>query len=153
MEVLRCSIQLESNQLRAVLLHIYPQALGLFGTLTAQVNLYFLLTYPTAKEALALSESEFEAFCRNRRYCQPGLISQRHAHLMAPAPVANPSAVRAYRDQVRIFAKLPLPQVRRRLEAHALLSQLFFKTPRCLYLRVLTRSRRTFGACLPDRAW
>ncbi|MFC2023213.1 IS110 family transposase [Chloroflexota bacterium] len=128
-EVLRRSIQRESNQLRAVLLRIYPQALGLFGTLTAQINLHFLMTYPTAEEALALSESEFEAFCRNHRYCRAGLISQRYAHLMAPAPEANPAAVQAYRDQVRILAELLLPQVRRRLEAHALLTQLFSQHP------------------------
>ena len=128
-EVLRRSIQRQSNQLRAVLLRIYPQALGLFSTLTAQINLHFLMTYPTAEEALALSHSDFEAFCRNHRYCRAGLISQRYAHLMAPAPEANPSAVRAYRGQVRILAELLLPQVRCRLEAHALLHQLFSQHP------------------------
>jgi transposase len=128
-EVLRRSIQRESNQLRAVLLRIYPQALGLFGTLTAQINLHFLMTYPTAEEALALSEIESETFCRNHRYCRAGLISQRYAHLMAPAPEANPAAVQAYRDQVRILAELLLPQVRRRLEAHALLTQFFSLHP------------------------
>ena len=128
-EVLRRSIQRQSNQLRAVLLRIYPQALGLFGTLTAQINLHFLMTYPTAQEALALSQSEFEAFCRNHRYCRAGLISRRYAQLMAPAPEANPSAVQAYRDQVRILAELLLPQVRRRIEALALLDQLFSQHP------------------------
>jgi transposase len=128
-EVLRRSIQRQSNQLRAVLLRIYPQALGLFGKLTAQINLHFLMTYPTAQEALALSKSEFEAFCRNHRYCQAGLISRRYAQLMAPAPEANPSAVKAYRDQVRILAELLLPQVRRRNEALSFLGQLFSQHP------------------------
>lgn len=128
-EVLRRSIQRQSNQLRAVLLRIYPQALGLFGKLTAQINLHFLMAYPTAQEALVLSKSEFEAFCRNHRYCRTGLISRRYAQLMAPAPEANPSAVKAYRDQVRILAELLLPQVRRRNEALSLLGQLFSQHP------------------------
>ena len=128
-EALRRSIQRQSNQLRAALLRIYPQALGLFGKLTAQINLHLLMTYPTAQEALALSKSEFEAFCRNHRYCRADLISRRYAQLMAPAPEANPNAVQAYRDQVRILAELLLPQVRRRNEAISLLCQLFPQHP------------------------
>jgi transposase len=128
-EVLRRSIQRQSNQLRAVLLRVYPQVLGLFGQLTAQISLHFLMTYPTAQEAAALSQSEFESFCRNHRYCRAGLISRRYAQLMAPAPDAHPSAVQAYRDQVRILAELLLPQVQRRREALSLLHQLFARHP------------------------
>ena len=128
-EVLRRSIQRQSNQLRAVLLRIYPQALGLFNKLTTQINLHFLMTYPTAQEALALSKCDFEAFCRKHRYCRTGLISRRYAQLMAPAPKANPSAVQAYRDQVRILAELLLPQVQRRNQALSLLQQFFLQHP------------------------
>jgi transposase len=124
-EILRRSTQRQSNQLRAVLLRTYPQALGLFGKQTAQINLHFLMTYPTAQEAQDLSKDEFEAFCRSHRYCRAGLISRRYAQLMAPAPEASPSAVQAYRDQVRILAELLLPQVRRRIQALSLLKQLF----------------------------
>jgi transposase len=128
-EMLRRSIHRQSNQLRAVLLRIYPQALGLFGKLTAQISLHFLLTYPTPQEALALSKSEFEAFCRSHRYCQAGLISRRYAQLMAPRPEASPSAVQAYRDLVRILAELLLPQVQRRSQALSLLRQLLSQHP------------------------
>jgi transposase len=103
--------------------------LELFGKLTAQISLHFLMTYPTAQEALALSRSEFEAFCRNHRYCQAGLISRRYAQMMSPAPEANPSAVEAYRDQVRILAELLLPQVRHRVESLATLRQIFSQHP------------------------
>ena len=129
LEVLRRSIQRQSSQLRAVLLRIYPQALGLFGSLTAQINLHFLMTYPTANEAQALSQSEFETFCRNHRYYQAGRISQRYTHLLAPAPEANPSAVEAYRDQVRILAELLLPQVQHRVDALATLRRLSAQHP------------------------
>lgn len=128
-EVLRRSMQRQSNQLRAVLLRIYPQALGLFGKMTSQINLHFPMTYPTAQEALTLNKGEFEAFCRNHRYSRAGLISRRYAQLMAPAPQANPSAVQAYRDQVRILAELLLPQVQRRNQALSCLKQLFLQHP------------------------
>jgi hypothetical protein len=124
-EALRRSIHRQSGQLRAVLLRIYPQALELFGTLTAQITLHFLMAYPTPQQALALTRSEFEAFCRNHRYCQTNLISRRYAHLQAAAPAANPAAVRAYQDQVRGLAQLLLPQVRYRIEARSQLHRLF----------------------------
>jgi transposase len=124
-EALRRSIHRQASQLRAVLLRIYPQALGLFGKLTAQINLHFLMAYPTPQEALALTRAEFEAFCRDHRYSRADLISRRYAHLQAPAPAANPAAVQAYQGQVRILAELLLPQVRRRSQVLSHLSQLF----------------------------
>jgi len=128
-EILRRSIQRQSNQLRAVLVRTYPQALGLFGKLTSQVSLHFLMTYPTAQEALTLDKGRFETFCRSHRYCRAGLISRRYAQLMAPAPEANPSAVQAYRDQVRILAELLLSQVKSRIQAQSQLRQLFPQHP------------------------
>jgi hypothetical protein len=111
-ETLRRSSPRQANQLRAVLLCIYPQALGLFGKLTAQISLRFLIAYPTPREALALSYSGFSAFCQDHRYSRPSLISRRYAHLMKPTPKAHPAAVQAYRDQIRILAELLLPQPR-----------------------------------------
>jgi len=128
-EILRRSIQRQTNQLRTVLLRTFPQAFGLFGKLTTQISLHFLMTYPTAKEALALDKSQFEAFCRSHRYSRPGLISRRYAQLMEPAPEANPIAVQAYRDQVRILAELLLAQVQSRLQALSRLRHLFDQHP------------------------
>ncbi len=128
-DLLRRSIQRQTNQLRAVLFRVYPQALGLFGKLTAQINLHFLMAYPTAQEAQALTRPAFEAFCREHRYGRANLISRRYAHLMDPAPEANPIAVTAYRDQIRILAELLLPQVLRRTEARSSLAQLFSQHP------------------------
>jgi transposase len=124
-EVLRRSIQRQANQLRAVLFRVYPQALGLFGKATAQINLHFLMAYPTAQEAQGLTRTVFEAFCREHRYGRAGLISRRYAQLMDPAPEANPIAVVAYRGQIRTLAELLLPQVLRRTEALSSLAQLF----------------------------
>jgi transposase len=128
-EALRRSIQRQANQLRAVLLRVYPQALGLFGDLTAQISLRFLSAYPTAQEAQALSRQAFATFCRQHHYTRPDLIAHRYAHLIEPAPHADPAAVLAYRDQVCILAELLLPQVRRRNEALAQLGRLFEQHP------------------------
>ena len=76
-DLLRRSIQRQRNQLRAVLFRVYPQALGLFGKLTAQINLHFLMAYPTAQEAQSLTRPALEAFCRDHRYGRANLISRR----------------------------------------------------------------------------
>ena len=115
-DLLRRSIQRPCNQLRAVLFRVYPQALGLFGKLTAQ-------------EAQGLTHAAFEASCREHRYGRVNRISRRDAHMMEPAPEANPIAVTAYRDQIRILAELLLPQVLRRTEALSCLAQLFAQHP------------------------
>jgi transposase len=128
-ETLRRSIQRQENQLRDVLCRIYPQALDLFSELTAQISLQFLVTYPTVQEAQALSLKAFDAFCREQHYSRPDLISRRYAHLIEPAPEANPAVVEAYRDHVCILAELLLPQVSRRNEAKVRLSQLFEQHP------------------------
>jgi transposase len=127
-DLLRRSIQRQANQLRAILFRVYPQALGL-GKLTAHINLHFLIAYPSAQEAQALSLPAFESFCREHRYSRANLISRRYAHLMDPAPQANPTAVAAYRDQIRILAELLLPQLHRRTEALSSLTQLFSQHP------------------------
>ena len=128
-ETLRRSIQRQENQLRDVLCRIYPQALGLFSELTAQISLQFLVAYPTIQEAQALSLQTFGDFCRGQHYSRSDLISQRYAHLIEPAPKANPAVVEAYRDHVRVLAEILLPQVSRRNEAQARLSQLFEQHP------------------------
>jgi len=128
-ESLRVSIQRQSNQLRAVLQRTYPEALGLFGDLTAQITLQFLMAYPTAAEASALSRDAFEAFCRQQGYTRTDLIPRRYAHLVAAAPSADPTVVRAHRYQVRILAQVLLPQVRCRTQALAGLGHLFEQHP------------------------
>ena len=128
-EVLRRSIQRQTNQLRALLFRTYPQALSLFGKLTAQINLHFLMAYPTAQEAQALSRDSFEGFCRSHRYGRTDLISRRYAHLMEPAPQASPIAVAAYRDPIRILAELTLTHILHRTDALSCLAQLFAQHP------------------------
>lgn len=128
-EVLRRSIQRQENQLRACLLRVFPQALDLFGSLTAQITLEFLMAYPTAQEAQCLSAQAFQDFCRSRHYPRPDRLPQRYAHLLQPAPCANPAAVAAYRSHVSILAELLLHQVRQRNAALTQLRHLFEQHP------------------------
>jgi transposase len=128
-ETLRRSIQRQSNQLRAILLRTYPQALGLFGDLTAQISLQFIRAYPTARAAAALSLAEFTAFCREHHYTCPRLVPKRYHHLIEPTPEADPAVVQAYQDQVSIWPDLLLTQVRYRQAALAKLGRLFAQHP------------------------
>jgi transposase len=128
-EQLRRAIHRQHNQLRAILLRTYPQAVELFSALTAQISLQFLLAYPTAQAATALSLDEFRAFCQRHQYTHPQRIAQRYAHLIAPAPTAHPATVSAYQEQVPIWAELLLLQVQKHKAAQRCLSELFAQHP------------------------
>ena len=128
-EALRRSIQRQENQLRALLLRVYPQALGLFNELKAQICLQFLKAYPTAREAQSLSLEQFEAFCRAHHYTRTNLIAQRYAHLIEPAPEAPRAEVLAHRAAIAVLAEVLLLQVQRRKEVQRELAQLFERHP------------------------
>ena len=128
-EILRRSIQRQSNQLRAVLFRTYPQAVGLFSDLTSQITLEFLLAYPTVQDAQTLSREAFEAFLRQHGYTRSDLIPLRYARLLEPFPTADPAVVQAYLGQVRALAQVLLPQVHGRTQAIAQLGQLFEQHP------------------------
>jgi hypothetical protein len=101
-DLLRCSSQRQANQLRAVLFRVYPQALGLFGKLTAHINLHFLMAYPKAQEAQGLTRAAFEAFCREHRYGQ-----------LANLGLAHPTTkVQGHRQRFESRPKLPFVATR-----------------------------------------
>lgn len=128
-EILRRSIQRQSNQLRAVLRRTYAPAVGLFSDLSVPITLQFLSQYPTAAEAQALSREAFETFLRAHGYTRSDLIPVRYARLLEPAPAAHPAVVQAYRSQVQTLAHVLLPQVRCRTQALAQLEPLFQQHP------------------------
>ena len=128
-ELLRCSIQRQENQLGAVLLRIYPQALGLFDKLSSQISLHFLAAYPTARKATALSLEDFREFCTAHHYTHPSYIPIRYAHLIEPAPAANKDVIQAYQGHVSTLAELLLPQVKCKIKAQIRLTKLFDQHP------------------------
>jgi transposase len=128
-ETLRRSIQRQRNQLRATLLRVNPLALDLFGELTNQIALQFLIAYPTAQEAQTLTREAFLTFCREHGYTRSDLLPRRCAQLTELVPVADPAVAQAYRNQIQVLAQLLLPQVRARNLAIAQLGQLFEQHP------------------------
>lgn len=128
-ELLRRSIQRQTNQLRAVLLRTYPQAVGWFSDLTTQILLEFLAAYPTATTAQSLSLDTFQTFMRDHGYKRSDLIAQRYAALHEAAPTAPAAVVQAYQSQVQSLAQVLLPQVQCRLQAITELNRLFEQHP------------------------
>jgi transposase len=128
-ETLRRSIQRQESQLCAALSRVYPAALGLFSSLTAQITLQFLTAYPTAQAAQTLSWPAFEAFCQQHGYKRTDRLTQHYAHLQEPAPVANPAVVHAYQNQISSLAQVLLLEVRLRHQAQSQLTCLFEQHP------------------------
>jgi transposase len=128
-ELLRRSIQRQANQLRAVLLRTYPQAVDWFSDLTAQILLEFLAAYPTITAAHSLTQDAFQTFMHDHGYKRADLIAQRYAALHEPAPTAPAAVMLAYQSQVQSLAQVLLPQVQSRLQAITELNRLFQEHP------------------------
>lgn len=91
------SITQYSNRLRSILLRAYPAAQGLFGGLTTQLALRFLLAYPTQADAQAITLTQFRTFCRDYRYSHPRLIPKWFAHLQRDVPLPEATTQTVYR--------------------------------------------------------
>jgi transposase len=136
-ELLRRSIQRQTNQLRSVLLRVFPQAVNWFSDLTTQISLEFLSAYPSARAAQTLNLEAFGTFLREHGYTHTQFIAQRYATLQAPALIAPDSVVSAYQNQVQTLAQILLPQVRHRNAALTELTQLFDQHPDAAIFRSL----------------
>jgi len=110
---LTASITRYANRLRAVLLRVYPQPLGLFS-LTSQIGLQFLMAYPTSQAAHSLTYEQFVAFCRQHGYTHPKRIPERYAHLQRPLPEPDPVMVLAYQEEIPFLAQLLLTLVQQK---------------------------------------
>lgn len=128
-QMLKRSTQRHTNQLRAVLVRTYPQAVHWFSRLTVQVLLEFLAAYPTLSQAQALSRDTFEAFMRQHGYKRPAKIAQRFAALHAAWPVAGPAAIAAYEGQIAGLAQVLLTLVHQTTQAESSLTTLFGQHP------------------------
>ncbi|HFD40023.1 MAG TPA: IS110 family transposase, partial [Anaerolineae bacterium] len=113
-EALRKDIQRWSNRLLAVLLRVYPQPIGLFGQLTAQISLHFLIAYPTSQAAQSLSLQDLTRFCQQHGYPHRRRVPALYAHLQAPQPKPDPVVVLAYQDEVPFLARTLLSLVQHR---------------------------------------
>ena len=123
------AITAHSNQLRAVLLRYYPQALTIFGHLTSQISLQFLMTFPTPAALTGLSYAAFAQFCQEHTYRRADYIAKAYAALQRPVPEADPIMVRAYQDETPLLAHLLLIMVRNKQLAIREVQTLFEQHP------------------------
>lgn len=128
-QLLKRSLQRHANQLRAVLVRTYPQAVHWYSSLTVQVLLEFLAAYPSLAQAQALSRDVFATFLREHSYRCPSKIPQRYAALHEPLPVASPAALAAYEGQIASLAQVLLTLVHQTAQAESVLTTLFGQHP------------------------
>jgi transposase len=118
-----------SNRLRAVLLRYYPAAVEVFSSLTVQIALYFLQSYPTPQSAANLTYPEFEAFARQHGYRRPKKLAECFARLQRSYPLASPETVLVYQDETPLLASFLLSTVQAKKQAVAELRSLFRHHP------------------------
>lgn len=126
---LTTSITRYSNRLRAVLMRAYPQPLGLFDSLTTQIGLRFLMTYPTPQAAQNLTYEQFAAFCKEQGYTHPKRIPERYAHLQRALPGPAAVMVLAYQDEIPFLARLLLTLVQQKGQEIRQVGDLFAAHP------------------------
>jgi transposase len=92
------------NRLTSCLKDYYPQALGLFSRLDAQISMVFLRNYPDPADLKSLTKKQFLAFLKKHRYPCPDRVDALCAAVTAQAPMADPVIARAGR--MRMLALL-----------------------------------------------
>ena len=117
------------NQLRTLLLRYYPQAVGLFSDSTCPTYLEFLISYPSPRDAQALSFEEFTRFCREHHFTQRRKWSEMYLRLQGQFLEVEPGLMEIYAGQVRTMASLLLPIVKARNEAFKRLRELYERHP------------------------
>lgn len=123
------SITRYSNRLRAVLLRAYPLAVGLFGDLTTQIGLQFLIQYPSQPAAQALAYDTWDTFCRQQAYSHPRLIPRHFAHLQQDVPAPDDITCLAHQDVIPVLATLLLALVQQKRCAIRKVQQCFVTHP------------------------
>ena len=118
-----------SNRLRAVLLRYYPAGLAVFGNLTSQITLRFLITYSTPPAATALTWTEFETFAQQHGYSHPKQLPPYFARLKHPYPEASPDTLLAYQDEAVLLAQTLLHLVQAKNRTLIELQALFDRHP------------------------
>ena len=122
------SVQRTRQRLRAILIRYYPGALGLFGSLTAQVTLHFLGQYPTPQAMSELSYAQFSEFARAHSY-QRRWWPKQYAKMQQTYPAASGTTVQVYQEEMGLLAQQLLDLVQTRLAQKRALTQLFNQHP------------------------
>lgn len=118
-----------SNRLWAVLCRYYPAAITVFSDLTAQIELAFILAYPTPQAVAQLTWTDFQAFAIQHHYTQLRKLPGAFARLQHPQPQAAADTVATFQAEAVQLAQLLLPLVQaKQTQLHAL-TRLFQQHP------------------------
>ena len=104
-----------TNQLRELLLRVFPGAVGLFARLDSDVAIAFLRRYPTQHAATRLTQARFAAFLRRIAYCGRKPVDELFARVH-DAPPAGLTATEADGHAVCVLALLRAIETTRREE-------------------------------------
>jgi len=113
-----------SLRLRSVLMRYYPAGLALFGGLTRQITLAFLLEYSRPEAAAGLSYEDFAAFMAGRGYPYRQWPKQ-FARLQRPQPIASAETVDVFAAEMVLLARQLWDLVRTNNAQKRALTQLF----------------------------
>lgn len=122
------SVLRTSQRLRAVLIRYYPAGLEIFGGLTAQITLAFLLQYTTPQAAAELTYADFTQFMAGRGYPFRQWPKQ-FARLQRPQPVASQDTVLVFEAEMVLLATQLLDLVRTNNAQKRELTHLFNQHP------------------------
>ena len=118
-----------SNQLRALLIRYYPQAVSLFSKLALPISLAFIQAYPTPQAAQALSYEDLQAFCRQHHHTRTKYWPIIYARLQEATLTPDPVVVEMCHAQASLLASLALPIVQARRRYLRQLNELFAQHP------------------------
>lgn len=118
-----------TNQLRALLLRYYPNALQIFDKLESPTSLALIETYPTPQAAQSVSFKDFCQFLTDHHCYQRQRWLTYYEHLTAPQLHAHPDTVAVCAPHAQRLLALLKPFVAERPKALAQFNQLFDQHP------------------------
>ena len=97
--------------------------------MTAQIELAFILAYPTPEAAAQLTWAEFQVFAAQHRHTQPRKLPAAFARLQQPQPQADADTVATFQAEAVQLAQLLLPLVQAKQTQLRELTRLFQQHP------------------------
>lgn len=117
------------NRLTSCLKDYYPQALGLFSRLDAQISMSFLRNYPDPAHLKSLTKKQFLAFLKKHRYPCPDRVDALWTAVTAHALTADPVIARAGRMRMLALLDQLLALQRHAQDYEHQIHELFDKLP------------------------
>lgn len=132
--------QRTSNRLRAVLMRYYPNAAHVFSSLTAQIALNFIQTFPTPQVAAELSFEAFREFARQQGHAQTRKLPHSFARLQQLQPQPDPAVATAYSIEAQLLSRLLKELVAAKNQIEREVQNLFQQHPDAFIFQSLPRA-------------